>query len=223
MNVIQRGAFLIRRAKLEDIERLGEICRKSFPYTVEWQAPTFMVRKRWEQIMSSNAAETWVASRNSKIDGLAVLITEPCAYKQQMGEHSSGLLLRICAHMFCPRLFFLKVLRRVLKPLPRTQQHADTIQANPLSRDIWIEPIAVAPEARRGGVGTRLLQHCRQRAAELKKDGVKLQVRRSNTQASKFYEKVGFVCTRRGAYADTYRMKVTEEPSEERREPEYAY
>lgn len=223
MNGIQRGAFLIRRAKLQDIERLGEICRKSFPHTVEWQAPMFLVRRRWERIMSSHAAETWVVSRNREVDGLAVLIVEPGVYKQHMGERSGGLLLRVCAHIFCPRLLFLKVLRHVLSYLCRTRKHADTTQTNPLSRDIWIEPIAVAPEARRGGVGTRLLRRCRHRAAELKKDGVKLQVRRSNTRASKFYEKVGFVCTRRGPYADTYRMKATEEPCDERKESEYAY
>jgi ribosomal protein S18 acetylase RimI-like enzyme len=68
-----------------------------------------------------------------------------------------------------------------------------------------------------------LLVHGQQRAAELKRDGVKLQVRRSDTRASKFYEKVGFVCTRHGPYVDTYGMKVAEEPSEERKEPEYAH
>jgi len=56
-----------------------------------------------------------------------------------------------------------------------------------------IENVVVAPECRRGGVGTRLVQDVLHQAVELGATSVLLEVRESNRPARKLYERLGFV------------------------------
>lgn len=68
--------------------------------------------------------------------------------------------------------------------------------------EVHIANIAVAPEVRRQGIGTRLMETALEFARHQGADSVYLEVRISNTGAQKFYRRFGFVPTyiRRGYY-----------------------
>lgn len=64
-----------------------------------------------------------------------------------------------------------------------------------------LENLAVAPDSRRLGVGTRLLQTLLRRARRARAEGIFLEVRESNQAARGLYESAGFIATgRRVAY-----------------------
>jgi ribosomal-protein-alanine N-acetyltransferase len=71
--------------------------------------------------------------------------------------------------------------------------------------EMHVLKIAVAPSWRRHGVATALMKWCAQLARQKGVDQVSLEVRRSNTAARSFYQKLGFqfVGTRPRYYADT--------------------
>jgi ribosomal-protein-alanine N-acetyltransferase len=67
--------------------------------------------------------------------------------------------------------------------------------AHHLAPDWELENIVVVPEARRTGVGRRLLAALLSRARETNSDSIFLEVRESNAAARSLYEKAGFVQT----------------------------
>ncbi len=70
------------------------------------------------------------------------------------------------------------------------------------TQEVHIANIAVAPESRRSGVGTALMQQVLAFARKQKAAGVYLEVRFSNIGAQRFYQRFGFVPTylRKGYY-----------------------
>jgi len=78
---------------------------------------------------------------------------------------------------------------------------AGFLVARHLAPEWELENIAVAPEARRSGLGMQLLNALLTRARETNSQSVFLEVRESNAAARALYEKVGFRQTgRRKAY-----------------------
>jgi ribosomal-protein-alanine N-acetyltransferase len=71
--------------------------------------------------------------------------------------------------------------------------------------DAWhVMNVAVAPSRRRLGIGTALLEQLFERTREDARRGYTLEVRVSNTDAIRLYERLGFHArgTRRGYYTD---------------------
>jgi ribosomal-protein-alanine N-acetyltransferase len=71
--------------------------------------------------------------------------------------------------------------------------------------DAWhVMNVAVAPSRRRLGIGTALLEQLFERTREDARRGYTLEVRVSNTDAIRLYERLGFRArgTRRGYYTD---------------------
>ena len=64
--------------------------------------------------------------------------------------------------------------------------------ARHLAPEWELENIVVAPEARKKGIGTRLLTEWLSRALETNSETVFLEVRESNTTARQLYEALGF-------------------------------
>ena len=56
----------------------------------------------------------------------------------------------------------------------------------------WLYAVAVSPEHRRSGAGTRLVKHTMQVLKELGCIKVNLQIRSTNTEVAAFYESLGF-------------------------------
>ena len=57
----------------------------------------------------------------------------------------------------------------------------------------WLYSVAVAPDHRRRGIATALVEHACRRLAELGCLKVNLQVREGKEEAARFYERLGFV------------------------------
>ncbi|HEV2401340.1 MAG TPA: ribosomal protein S18-alanine N-acetyltransferase [Candidatus Sulfotelmatobacter sp.] len=73
--------------------------------------------------------------------------------------------------------------------------------ARHLAPEWELENVVVAPECRRRGIGTRLMQELITRAQQANTGSVFLEVRESNASARAFYKKLGFHETgRRKAY-----------------------
>jgi [ribosomal protein S18]-alanine N-acetyltransferase len=74
-----------------------------------------------------------------------------------------------------------------------------------IADEVHIFRIAVSPEWRRQGVGSRLVGECLQRARRRGVTSAVLEVRRSNTEAAALYRRFGFqvIATRPGYYTDS--------------------
>lgn len=74
-----------------------------------------------------------------------------------------------------------------------------------IADEVHIYRIAVSPEWRRQGVGSRLVDACLQRARRRGVTAALLEVRPSNTEAAAFYRRFGFqvIATRPGYYTDS--------------------
>lgn len=73
-----------------------------------------------------------------------------------------------------------------------------------IADEVHIHRIAVSPEWRRQGIGSRLVGECLQRARRRGVTAVVLEVRPSNTEAVALYRRFGFqvIATRPGYYTD---------------------
>lgn len=74
-----------------------------------------------------------------------------------------------------------------------------------IADEVHIYRIAVGPEWRRQGIGSRLVAACLRRARRRGMTSAVLEVRPSNTEAFEFYGKFGFqvIATRPGYYSDS--------------------
>jgi len=210
---------LIRRAEINDVDILVEICRAIFTKVTIWQVPRFMAKRRWLSILSSSVTETWLCVSNGQVQGFVLLILDMKKYLREKQEQSGGLLLRVYSHISCPKLSLSKVLSKILKLLNRLEEPVAVLKSQVISkRPIWIEPIAVMPQMRRKGLAQELLEHSRKRAVDLGSDAVKLAAEICDKPAISLYEKVGFVPTSNGKYSLViYTMKVSSEKTEERK------
>ena len=104
----------IQQAEYKDIEALVEICRKSFPKLLRWQIPRFLSRKRWRQILSSKAAETWVCLANNQLAGYVTLVRNITAYRLEEHQCTRFVLRKFYYYLFCPRLFLQMLVRKML-------------------------------------------------------------------------------------------------------------
>jgi ribosomal protein S18 acetylase RimI-like enzyme len=61
----------------------------------------------------------------------------------------------------------------------------------------WLYSLAVAPERRRGGIGTQLVVHAERALAERGCVKINLQILEENVAVAKFYEALGFAVEKR--------------------------
>ncbi|MBN2182928.1 MAG: GNAT family N-acetyltransferase [Sedimentisphaerales bacterium] len=207
--------IFIRRAGHEDIDSLVEICKKNFRDTIVWQVPRYFQKKRWEHILSSDAAETWLYMASGKTAGLVTLIFNTAVYKQKMRNINGGILKKLCFSLMCPRLFFLKVFKKIHSiAFKNGRKSSVTLNEPHPEKYTWIEPLAVLPDMHRKGIATKLLEHCKTRTLQLKMSGIKLLVKPVNTKAINLYEKLGFKCTGHYTYTDIYTLTLREETTD---------
>lgn len=206
----------IRQAGYEDIDALVEICKKNFTDIIVWQIPLYFLRKRWEFILSSDAAETWICTVDGKTVGLATLIFDAATYKQKVRHFNGGLLKKMCFYLMCPRLSFLKSLKKIHIIASEDNKNKSIIKNETIpAKCTWIEPLAVLPDMHRKGIATKLLEHCKSRTIQLKMSGIKLLVRPNNTAATRLYVKHGFICSDYNTHTDTYILILKEKTTDE--------
>ena len=71
-------------------------------------------------------------------------------------------------------------------------QRRDATPFSPPRAHLYVDALAVSPEAQRQGVGRTLMRHAESRARELGLDRVRLDVRNANPKAIGFYEALGY-------------------------------
>lgn len=204
--------LIVRKAESSDIDELIEISRQGFPEAVRWQIPRFLSRKRWAEILESEIAETWICSLNGRIAGYVILLKDNTVSIVKKYHYDRYVLRKCYYHLLCPRLIFKKLVKKIhsYKKKNVTVSPAES-QKEELNNCTWIDSIAVSPEMRGKGVARKLLQICRQRTLELKKEGIKLSVETENVAARNLYRNFGFYCTCSGPDADVYAIQVTDE------------
>lgn len=210
----QASSCAIRIAKSGDIDALVHTCRDSFPDDVIWQVPKFVARNRWKRILSSAVAETWVYLRDSQVVAFVTLVRDITTYQQEKRLQGGGPVFKACAYLVCPKLCLQKAARKIGLFIRRSKTRNSAFDEKVILKNCtWIEPIAVSPSMRGRGIGRKLLEHCKERTCQLQIDGIKLNIYPTNLEARKFYERCGFVCTRRGIHTDRYILKLSRPPS----------
>jgi GNAT superfamily N-acetyltransferase len=203
-------ALSIRQAEYKDIEILVEICRKSFTKLVRWQIPRFLSRKRWEYILSSDVAETWVCSANNQLAGYVTLVRDIAAFKLEKHQYDRFFFKKLYCYLLCPRLFLRMLIRKMYIFTSRPSQPESVRQNGPdLINCAWVDSIAVDPEMRRKGIAKKLLYLCKKRALQLNLAGMKLAVDSDNTEARNLYKNFGFHCISHSNDTEIYVIELT--------------
>ncbi|MGQ9498802.1 MAG: GNAT family N-acetyltransferase [Dissulfurimicrobium sp.] len=86
----------------------------------------------------------------------------------------------------------------VASPVDALSKVAGYICFRWLIDEVYIINLTVAPDIRRHGIGSRLMNNCIKWARMRKGKTVVLDVRRDNLSAIAFYEKMGFLMARKG-------------------------
>lgn len=199
----------VRRAKYEDVGELVNICRKSFPDSLKWRGLTSSAEKWWHIALDLPCCETWVCLCDEKIEGYVLLISDINRYNREKKKQrpSFGTLLLIL--MIHPRLLITKIFKRIFSCNSTSVRQVITDNSKKSADELlWIELIAVSPKMRRKGLGVAMLRFCEQRAAELRRKIIKLNVGKKNVGAIRLYEKSAFVKTNETRYEYIYTKPV---------------
>lgn len=201
----QTSNSCIRRLKAEGIDAVIDICRKSFPGGIRGQYPRFIATKWWRDAIASVASETWVCFVEGEVTGYVILVMDNSMYSREKRKRRSGIFLRACTAITCPRLLLRRFFKKMVTYGWSSANHMTNSQNHPIqNKCIWIEPIAVAPHMRGRGIARKMLEHCEKRALDLKRGVVWVKVQPQNGPAIKLYEKSEFVLFSRTSATCTY-------------------
>ncbi len=210
----------IRRAARNDMEPLLAICRDSFLDSIRWQGPRFLATRWLTVAIVSRSSEIWVCSKDSKIAGFCIIITDPCLWRIEKPKRDGPMPTRLLASATCPTIVFRKIYNRIVNFLagshnsPPDQYNLTTRKAG---KSIWIELIAVSDAMRRQGLAKYMLRFCESYAKELKRSAVKLCVGSTNKPARNLYERTGFTCTVQTPVSCIYTKMLSEQDQTEQK------
>jgi len=204
----------IRRAAPNDMEPLLAICRDSFLDSIRWQGPRFLATRWLTVAIVSRSSEIWVCSKDNKIAGFCIIITDQGLWRIERPKRDGPMLTRMLALAICPTIVFRKICNRIANFLNRShnsppdQHNLTTLKAG---ESIWIELIAVSDVMRRQGLAKYMLRFCENYAKELKRSALKLCVGSINKPARNLYEQTGFVCTVQTPVSCIYTKMLSEQ------------
>ena len=188
--------IIVRRAALDDVDALCDICREGWPGTLLWDGPRFLARNWWRAVFRYSSAETWIWSSGGEIYGVGVLVKDMAHWNEEPLYPERNLFVRLLAALTCPRLVLSRLLKRmmVVKSPPCDCSTLETVSKN-VESPVWIRLIAVSQSKRRQGIGRKILQFCDSRTLEFNRKAVKLFVFSDNKPARCLFSQEGFVCT----------------------------
>lgn len=199
----------VRRAGYEDVGELVNICRKSFPDSLKWRGLTSSAEKWWRIAIDLPCCETWVCLCDGKIEGYVLLISDINRYNQEKKKQRPSLGTMLLILMIYPRLLITKILKRVFSRNSTSIRQVITDDSKKSADELlWVELIAVSPNSRGKGLGAAMLKFCEQRAAELQRKAIKLNVNKKNIDPIRLYERSGFVKTVETRYEYIYTKPV---------------
>jgi ribosomal protein S18 acetylase RimI-like enzyme len=214
----------IRRAALNDMEPLLSICRYSFLDSIRWQGPRFLATRWLTVAIVSRSSEIWVCSKDSKIAGFCIIITDQGLWRIERPKRDGPMLTRLLASATCPTIVFRKIYNRIANFLNRSynsppDQHNPRQKHSGAGKSIWIELIAVSDAMRRQGLAKYMLRFCESYAKELKRSVIRLSVDSTNKAARNLYERTGFICTAQTPVSCIYTKMLSEQDQTEHKVP----
>ncbi len=192
----------LRRAAIDDVDRLSRICRRAFPTSVRW-ASKRTASRWWRVALSHPAAETWVAE-DSQVLGFVLIILDEKEWARMSGDRRPRVADVVTS---LPATAAALVRGIVHAGLGGSDRPVDLCENSGALTDrprVWLELIAVDPSARARGIGRLLLERVDRRAIELRRGSVRLMVKASNARARRSYEAIGYRPTRIAARQIVY-------------------
>lgn len=184
--------FTMRHAEPEDAPALAAICRDSFPRTARWQATRATGTRWWAGAIQSRAAEVWVAVRGRAIGGFLLVILDEPLWARQRRTFARTTWQDPLVLATRPAALARILMHRLIAPPAALSANRKVISPGAAPPRLWLELIAVSPEARGQGLGRRLMELCEHRAAILDRPEVRLRVEVDNTGAVALYDREGF-------------------------------
>jgi hypothetical protein len=188
--------IIVRRAKKRDLDSLVSIVRECFPDQIRWQV-CYLSKKYWNAALDSSSCEIWIWLVNDEAAGFSQIVIDICAWEKVKRDLEYGTAIRLFAMITRPRLFFLKIRRKILilknrqkkktdyngfTTLNATQKHmrystrslySTHFQYGGIYSDpeklIWHELAAVLPCFRKLWLSIQIIRYCEKRAKKLQR------------------------------------------------------
>lgn len=201
------SAVNIRKAVPEDSAQLAEICKRSFPLSLRWQAKRWLARQWWNAILYSEAVDTWVVEDGGKVTTVCVLVTNEPVWAKEKEISKPSIMIGFLS-VLCHPIVALYQAGQCLNTSLRHDRLVITSQQLPdwwsHTERLWLELIAVVPNMKGRGFASMLLNHSIKKSKELGRRAIALRVASENLAAKRLYEKHGFIRYQSDAEGDLY-------------------
>jgi len=194
MNISQicQGDIAIRRANKADVASLLNICRRSFPYDILYQGVRWHRENWWQVAIISEAADTYVIERDSRIVAFALLVKNEDMWNKERKKRHNLFVVRFLSRIVCPMLAAAEIHRKLKNLLSGTEKYLLKPSVKRSYHRTWLELLAVLPEERGQGIAKRLIQECESLTKAMGREAIELMVSSTNLPAIKWYEKMGY-------------------------------
>ena len=183
---------IFRRMGYEDIDKLITICQMSFPDSLRWASPHSYAHRWWSTISETRSCEAWVSLSGEEITGFVLLIIDTEEWRKvkklQLKMKLSELL---SVFERSPIRFATRAVKKLFGKKGSEVTFFHNINGT-APAPVWIELIAVTPQMQCKGIGMKLVEFSKQRAAQLSRKQLMLLVNIKNTPAQELYKKFGF-------------------------------
>jgi GNAT superfamily N-acetyltransferase len=195
----------VREAVVSDANALGDICRRSFLKSPEWQAPTVIVRRWWQIVIEHPDCIVCSVVESDRVVGFYIAVRDEGVWGKlsRQGPNSKwmkGLIL--LTHPSFLRSFINKRLRArrrgsVVSDVggesakkPMKQVCAADILGN--QEGMYLAIMAVDPQVRNRGTGKLMIEHFAELGVELSLGVIWLHVDPRNERAQGLYSRCGY-------------------------------
>lgn len=189
----QSLAIKFRRMASEDIDDLLRICQDSFLDSLRWIiAPHCYARRWWQTTLQTAVCEVWVAVLDKRVSAFVLLVTNTEEYnkikRHQLKVRPSDFLIILISS---PTQLLNRAIRRLFMKKSKEVNFSYSIDTS-TTTTMWIELIAVDPEMRMQGIGTKLLQLSSERASALGYGRLMLRTNINRSSVFRLYKRFGF-------------------------------
>ena len=176
----------------EDIDKLITTCQMSFPDSLMWASPYSYANRWWSTILETRSCEAWISLLGEEIIGFILLIIDTREWRK-VKKLQLKMKLREILSVFksSPIRFAIRVVKKLFSKKDSEVTFLHYINGT-APAPLWIDLIAVTPQMQRKGIGMKLVEFSKQRAAQLGRKQIMLLVNVNDTPALELYKKSGF-------------------------------
>jgi ribosomal protein S18 acetylase RimI-like enzyme len=146
----------------------------------------------WQVAIISEAVDTYVVERDSRIVAFAVLVKNEDMWRKERKKLRKLLVFRFLSCIVCPMLAAATIRRKLKGLLSGTKKYLLKHSVKRSYHRTWLELLAVLPEERGQGIAKRLLQECESVTKDMGRDAIGLMVPTTNLSAIRLYDKIGY-------------------------------